>query len=249
MIDKQIEKQMNEQDELARRSAEEYANSHKEDISSLSDDKIKPSSGDFLTDKIVVPIANFTEKILKRFDKADGKETSPVQTKLTGGSSTEAEKKIKGFSKKHVIIIGTFLTVAVVLGVVFGTSSSSKKVKKEEFDLDRGAITGQHMTTMPKDYSELAAVKRRQQAEDERKKAEEEAKKKDKDKDKVQRDTRPLREQVRDGASNRTPPPRNDSEDRSRNAALEARIARENAILQQRQAAMSSPIGFDIKKR
>lgn len=241
-----VEKQMTEQDKLAQQSAKEFDLKHKDDGEPITEVKKRNSVNEFVTGYIVNPIAGWTEKIIRRFDKnATEPMTEGKNTKLLGGSATDNESKIKGFNRKHVIIIGSLLTLIVVLGVSMGTGFE-KKAKKNEVDVDRGAITGQHMTTMPKDYTELAAAKRRQQAEEERKR-ELEAQKKEQNRNKSKEDTRPTSQKARDDR----PPSReiNSGNSSSRDSILEAKLAREEAYRQHRAAAMSSPIGFEVKKR
>ena len=238
MISDNIDKKLQDQDEAARKSAEEYAKNHKEEAFF---DEEKEEKGTFL-DRIISPIIAFVEKLSDRYEKNHEK-NKLKEEKLTGGASTLEEKKIKGFSKKHVLVIGTILTLVVVFGVALGSSSMDKKAKKEDNDINRGAITGQHMTTMPKDYTELAAAKRRKELEAERKRAEEEENKKKRNNEK--RDTRPVSEQAKDNRREIYTPMRNSSEDRAR----EAKLLKENSLRELRKAAMSSPIAFEIRKK
>lgn len=249
-----VEQEMSRQDAECRAAADQYIDEHgEEDAEARSGMKTQERRNAFkaiFKDYIFLPTSKFMRNIVekaeglsseKHKDEKEAAEQASEGGSLTGGAHTEGEKKVKGFNKKHIIIVGSILTVLIVCGVALGTGSS-RKAKKEDNTSDRGAITGMHMNTMPKDYAELAALKKKQQAEEERLKEEAKAKR---DKGKAKADSTPVSKQVRSENSNShntVSSPQKDPEAEARAAAiLEARA--------QRKAAMSSPIGFDIKRK
>lgn len=249
-----VEQEMTRQDAECEAAAgqyiDEYGEEDAEARSGMKRQERRNALKAIFKDYIFLPTSRFMRNILEKADGlASGKhqdkkeETEQVQEggSLTGGAHTDGEKKVKGFNKKHIIIIGSILTVLIVSGVALGTGSS-RKAKKEDNTSDRGAITGMHMNTMPKDYAELAALKKKQQAEEERLKAEAKAKR---DKVKEKSDNVPVSKQVRNENSS----PRNTIFSPQKDPEAEARAAAVLEARAQRKAAMSSPIGFDIKRR
>jgi len=249
-----VEEEMARQDAECRAAADQYIDEHgEEDAEARSGMKRQERRNAFKAiwkDYIFLPSAKIMRNILekaerpgsgKRKDEKEEPERVAERGSLSGGAHTEGENKVKGFNKKHIIIVSSMLTVLIVCGVALGTGNS-RKVKKEDNNSDRGAITGMHMNTMPKDYAELAALKKKQQAEENRLK--EDAKSK-RDKVNPKSDNTSVSKKVgseNNGSMNKVSSQHKDSEAEVRAAAiLEARA--------QRKAAMSSPIGFDIKRR
>lgn len=264
-----VERQMNAQDEASKASAEKYIhNFGNEDISAQSEMKSAKERNSLLEigqDYAIKP-AKSVMKLFSRWiygddtDKKKDDKNMLNQMPLSGGAQTEGDKKIKGFNKKHIYIVGIIIVILVSSGIYLGGNSSHKKVKKEESDVNRGAITGMHMNTMPKDYSELAAIKKRQQAEADRLKAEEEARL-EKERNAKKNEYTPVSQQVKSehlrrdrgvydgGELERRLQDGLSANDKGRDEENEIRRTIRKEYLERKKAALSSPIGFELKKR
>lgn len=210
-MDNEVEKRMSEQDEIARKSAEEYALKHREKGEPITRFKERSSLNEFFAEYVVAPLEKAIQKI-----------QGQKEEKLIGGAETEEERHVRGFNKKHVLIIGSLLTILVVIGVSMGTNSAKKKNRKEELDMNRGAVQGQHLSTMPKNYTELASVKKREEQDKARKKEESQQKK-----------DRPVPEKI----------------EMPRHPDIAREIDREQETYRkQHAAAMASPIAFDLRR-
>lgn len=264
---KSTEASMYEQDDIGQESARKYIEQN-----GVEDDKARSgmknvndkSGAENVAEKYLVkPFAKVGMKIFSVFSKertGDKNHSEKLKAdslgnkKLAGGSATSGDSSVKGFDKKWVYGI-TCLFVTILVGSMYfmPTNDSSKKKETVNDDVKRGAITGSHVSNMPKDYSEYAEVRRKQLAEEERKKAEAAAKK-EAERNASKSDPTPVSVQAKINSGKTT----TNAYDRVeinrpvapvRDVETEARLAELRAYREYRKAAMASPIEFELKRR